>query len=187
MTEITALWNRIETWLEKHGELRQLRPPATEEQLAEAEEKLGLTFPADLRESLLRHDGVMPDAWPDMYPMRLQYMVTDTLQGRRTLTDIWAEDAQAARLLLVADGGDGSYLALQVSQSDELYFFEGHLDGVYYPNWTAFLANMADGLDSGRYVLADEEFRITEYPDGSYVVRGPNPVPYRPLQDVGEQ
>lgn len=187
MTEISALWEQIETWLEKHGELRQLRPPATEKQLAAAEEKLGLTIPPDIRESLLRHDGVMPDAWPDMHPMTLQDMVESTLGGRSILTDIWEEEEQAARLLLVASGGDGSHLALQVDQSDGLYFFEGQLENLYYPSWQAFLKNMADGLENGRYALADEEYHITEYPDGSYVVRGPNPTAYRPLKDVGEQ
>ncbi|MCB5163924.1 SMI1/KNR4 family protein [Streptomyces bambusae] len=62
MTTLTVeqSWNRIETWLERHAAVSHglLRPPALPQDIAAAERRLGLTFPADLKESLLRHDGV---------------------------------------------------------------------------------------------------------------------------------
>ncbi|MFJ9942870.1 SMI1/KNR4 family protein [Streptomyces erythrochromogenes] len=53
-------WDRIETWLAQHAAVSHglLRPPARPQDIAAAEIRLGVTFPPDLTESLLRHDGV---------------------------------------------------------------------------------------------------------------------------------
>ncbi|MFJ2647679.1 SMI1/KNR4 family protein [Streptomyces sp. NPDC087420] len=53
-------WARIEAWLAQHAAISHglLRPPALPEDIAAAELRLGVAFPSDLRESLLRHDGV---------------------------------------------------------------------------------------------------------------------------------
>ncbi|MFE3942341.1 SMI1/KNR4 family protein [Streptomyces sp. NPDC059118] len=53
-------WARIETWLAQHAAVSHglLRPPALPEDIAAAELRLGVTFPPDLKGSLLRHDGV---------------------------------------------------------------------------------------------------------------------------------
>ncbi|MFE6667498.1 SMI1/KNR4 family protein [Streptomyces sp. NPDC057697] len=62
MTTLTVeqSWARIETWLAEHAPVSHglLRPPALPEDIAAAELRLGVTFPPDLKESLLRHDGV---------------------------------------------------------------------------------------------------------------------------------
>ncbi|MFJ2150979.1 SMI1/KNR4 family protein [Streptomyces microflavus] len=53
-------WDRIESWLARHAPVTHglLRPPAVPADIAAAELRLGVAFPPDLRESLLRHDGV---------------------------------------------------------------------------------------------------------------------------------
>ncbi|MFB7225708.1 SMI1/KNR4 family protein [Streptomyces sp. NPDC056227] len=53
-------WDRIESWLARHAPVTHglLRPPAVLADIAAAELRLGVAFPPDLRESLLRHDGV---------------------------------------------------------------------------------------------------------------------------------
>lgn len=53
-------WDRIEAWLARHASVTHglLRPPALPEAVAAAELRLGVAFPADLKASLLRHDGV---------------------------------------------------------------------------------------------------------------------------------
>ncbi|MCX5387431.1 SMI1/KNR4 family protein [Streptomyces sp. NBC_00083] len=53
-------WDRIENWLARHAPVTYelLRPPALLADIAAAELRLGVAFPPDLRESLLRHDGV---------------------------------------------------------------------------------------------------------------------------------
>lgn len=150
MTEISALWQRIESGLERLGDSRQLRPPASGEAIAAAQARLGVTFPPELRESLLRHDGLRPDAWPDFYPMPLADMVRISEEHQAVLH-------LAQPLLPAADGGDGLFLAVGTQPGHPLYAFEGVLeDEPYYPSWAAFLANMADGLEAGRYVLGEE-------------------------------
>ncbi|MFB8205791.1 SMI1/KNR4 family protein [Kitasatospora purpeofusca] len=53
-------WDRIESWLARHAPVTHglLRPPALPADIEAAEIRLGVAFPPDLRESLLRHDGV---------------------------------------------------------------------------------------------------------------------------------
>ncbi|MFF8413950.1 SMI1/KNR4 family protein [Streptomyces omiyaensis] len=53
-------WDRIESWLGRHAPVTHglLRPPAVPADITAAELRLGVTFPPDLRKSLLRHDGV---------------------------------------------------------------------------------------------------------------------------------
>lgn len=60
-------WNRIDAWLREHAPrtFATLRPPAGEEEIAAAQEELGVTFPPDLVASLLRHNGALdgPEAF----------------------------------------------------------------------------------------------------------------------------
>ncbi|KJY18558.1 SMI1/KNR4 family protein, partial [Streptomyces katrae] len=53
-------WDRIESWLARHAPITHglLRPAAVLADITAAEARLGVAFPPDLRESLLRHDGV---------------------------------------------------------------------------------------------------------------------------------
>ncbi|WP_103515530.1 SMI1/KNR4 family protein [Streptomyces sp. SM10] len=53
-------WARIDAWLSEHAPLSRarLRPPAPPEAIADAEERLGLTFHPELVASLRCHDGV---------------------------------------------------------------------------------------------------------------------------------
>ncbi|MER6237667.1 SMI1/KNR4 family protein [Streptomyces clavifer] len=53
-------WDRIGSWLARHAPVTHglLRPPARPTAIEAAELRLGVAFPPDLRESLLRHDGV---------------------------------------------------------------------------------------------------------------------------------
>ncbi|MZE51425.1 hypothetical protein GTY86_08890 [Streptomyces sp. SID5770] len=64
---VHASWNRIDAWLREHAPrtFATLRPPAGDEEIAAAQEELGVTFPPDLVASLLRHDGALegPEAF----------------------------------------------------------------------------------------------------------------------------
>lgn len=54
---VTASWQRIESWLAAYAPttLDSLQPPASPEEIRDAEEEMGQVFPTELRESLLRH------------------------------------------------------------------------------------------------------------------------------------
>lgn len=53
------IWIRLEMFLQKNAPtiLDSLAPGASEEEIADVEEYIGLQFPADVRQSYLRHDG----------------------------------------------------------------------------------------------------------------------------------
>ncbi|WP_125803444.1 SMI1/KNR4 family protein [Actinoplanes sp. ATCC 53533] len=57
---VNAAWKRIEVWLAAHAPAsrRSLRPPAAAKEIAAAQRRMSVAFPADLVASLLRHDGV---------------------------------------------------------------------------------------------------------------------------------
>ncbi|MFB6581646.1 SMI1/KNR4 family protein [Streptomyces sp. NPDC056402] len=57
-------WNRIDEWLREHAPrtFATLGPPAGHEEIAAAEEELGITFPPDLVALLLRHNGALDGA-----------------------------------------------------------------------------------------------------------------------------
>ncbi|MFC9397488.1 SMI1/KNR4 family protein [Streptomyces sp. NPDC057027] len=60
-------WTRIDAWLREHAPrtFATLRPPAGDEEIAAAQQELGVTFPPDLVASLLRHNGALegPEAF----------------------------------------------------------------------------------------------------------------------------
>ncbi|MFC8173899.1 SMI1/KNR4 family protein [Streptomyces sp. NPDC057242] len=66
MTEnlVQDSWSRIDDWLREHAPrtFATLGPPARHEEIAAAQEELGVTFPPDLVASLLRHDGAADGA-----------------------------------------------------------------------------------------------------------------------------
>ncbi|MFJ3301488.1 SMI1/KNR4 family protein [Streptomyces bacillaris] len=60
-------WTRIDAWLREHAPrtFATLRPPAGSEEIAAAQQELGVVFPPDLVASLLRHNGALegPEAF----------------------------------------------------------------------------------------------------------------------------
>lgn len=64
---VQASWTRIDAWLREHAPrtFATLRPPAGHEEIAEAQEALGVTFPPDLVASLSWHNGALegPEAF----------------------------------------------------------------------------------------------------------------------------
>jgi cell wall assembly regulator SMI1 len=52
-------WNRLHTWFRKNAPdvLKVLRPGASESEIRETEQFLGITFPEDMRASYLIHNG----------------------------------------------------------------------------------------------------------------------------------
>jgi cell wall assembly regulator SMI1 len=81
------IWRRLEAWGEKAGAgTLKLRDGATEKEIAAAEKKMKLKFPADLRESLLLHDGQEEE--PDFEWMP----ACSPLQPLHALVERWEEE-----------------------------------------------------------------------------------------------
>ncbi|MFJ3966114.1 SMI1/KNR4 family protein [Streptomyces sp. NPDC090036] len=86
-------WQRIDSWLTEHAPraLSELRPPASKQSIKEAEDRLGFQLPADLRESLLCHDG---DTFPlGVLPCQRLYSVAEIIEIREMRMDIWEPDS----------------------------------------------------------------------------------------------
>lgn len=64
----TASWRYIDAWLAAHAapELALLNPPASADEIHEAEQLLGIPLPHDLAESLRCHNGT--SAWTTLLP-----------------------------------------------------------------------------------------------------------------------
>jgi len=62
---IHTLWQRLESWAEKHAPemLDELQGPATQVEIDELEKRLQLSLPEDFKQSLLIHNGE-DDGWP---------------------------------------------------------------------------------------------------------------------------
>ncbi|MFE5679836.1 SMI1/KNR4 family protein [Streptomyces erythrochromogenes] len=99
MTTFTVArsWDRIETWLAQHAAVSHglLRPPARPQDVAAAELRLGVTFPPDLKESLLCHDGVqLQDGTPTLGYYGPLSGVEDIVRSTEFLRDIGEDLAE---------------------------------------------------------------------------------------------
>ncbi|MER7705909.1 SMI1/KNR4 family protein [Kitasatospora sp. NPDC097605] len=89
---VTESWRLIDAWLAKHApvSLAALRPPAAPEAIDRVEERLGFALPADLRESLLCHDG--DDSCPAVLPCGPLYSTEGIVEIRTMRMEIWDAD-----------------------------------------------------------------------------------------------
>ncbi|BCY12323.1 hypothetical protein L3i22_074110 [Actinoplanes sp. L3-i22] len=76
---MTEAWIRIEDWLRQHspGAFGKLAGPAGSAAITAAQERLGVTFPVELVESLRRHDGLTEWVcfFPEQEPLSLDQIV----------------------------------------------------------------------------------------------------------------
>ncbi|WP_228974625.1 SMI1/KNR4 family protein [Streptomyces sp. DH12] len=104
MTEdlVQDAWNRIDEWLREHAPrtFATLGPPAAHEEIAAAQEELGVTFPPDLVASLLRHNGAVDGAETFLFRTHDRLLgvggiVEDTRFMRHVAEDRDEEDAES--------------------------------------------------------------------------------------------
>ncbi len=88
---VAASWARIEGWFKIHHPKLSLglRPGASAKEIAAAEKKLGVTFPADFRDSLLVHDGQEDKPGVRIFP------IAQRLASLESFVTCWADDRSA--------------------------------------------------------------------------------------------
>ena len=88
VASVTEAWVRIEGWMQVYAPAStvMLARPATQDSIAAAEAELGLTFPAELAESLHRHDGLTE--WANVLPEAAPLSVTGILEHRQMRMEI---------------------------------------------------------------------------------------------------
>lgn len=134
---VSHSWQRIDSWLRDcvPGTYDALPPPATHGEILAAEKRLGLSFPEQLAESLLCHDGSAQLRLPPVYTLlsteaivehqRLQAEIEDETRAEYLAHDIPLEiDGQYARwhpgwIPCASDDG-GGYLVLDTQPGVQL-------------------------------------------------------------------
>ena len=185
MSEIARAWERIEAWYAAQDAADRLRPGATPEQITALEGFLGFALPAELDESLRRHDGSSEGGWPTGTLLGTAGIQSEAdtwrdLLGRGVFAGNADHDASEGRdeirrgwwahgwIPLDADGaGNGAAIdttpgpagrAGQVIDMDH----EVGPSGPQHPTLAAYLHAIADRLDAGELVMDAGE--LTEAP-----------------------
>ncbi|MFE9726491.1 SMI1/KNR4 family protein [Streptomyces sp. NPDC005794] len=158
-------WQRIETWLAEHAPrtFESLRPPASADALSAAADELRLKFPADLVESLRRHDGVSPGHGLFQFPGGDLPLGIDAILRRGRMDQrLWnraGEDPPDEtywhpKFLMFADHNPPDGLVLDCREGATFGAVGTHVkgEGPSFGRWSslaAFLHELAGGLEHG--------------------------------------
>ena len=175
-----AIWTRLERWLAEHAPpaAAGLNPPASAEQIAQAEATLGVRFPDDVRACYLRHDGQDADApwmidgweWLSLERMCDEWAVwkgllddgdfedaTSGADGVRVRTDWWHPG-----WIPFTYSGAGDHHCIDLApaaQGEAGQIIEMWHDDDPRPvvanGIRAFLSDYVDALEAGQYVFDD--------------------------------
>ncbi|MGX9688201.1 SMI1/KNR4 family protein [Deinococcus wulumuqiensis] len=183
MSEISAVWERIEAWYEAQGASHLLNPGASAEAIAQAEKQLGLTFPAELTESLMRHDGSAGMSWPggDLLSLEgiarersvwMELLESDIFSGNadhnETSTLIQSGWWNPGWIPLHADGGGNGMVVdmapAQAGTAGQVLFMD-HEVGPNEPEYDSlaeYLEAIADGLEAGQFFVNEDAVVSTD-------------------------
>lgn len=181
---VTAAWRRIERWLKAHlpATYKNLRPPASQEELDNAEKKMGMRIPDPVRCWYQLHDGgteVFENGWEWLPVSR---MVNEWVSWRESIKHYVEECPVAVRGPVRPSYWELRWIPFSYDQSGshdciDLAPAEGGTQGQIIRVWmkeherifqavslAAWLEELAQGLESGRLVSHKEYKIITEAP-----------------------
>lgn len=161
-------WRRLERWVEQNAPAREstLRPPATEQELDDAEATLGVTLPPSVRRSYLVHDGEKRTRWGVLGARLLP--LEEVVQKAQTLREIGADfdyDFWGEDLIPLFAVGNGDYrCVLDTPENRETPLLEwdheqssrDELD----PSFAAHLDTVLAGYEAGQYSYDDQNGRL---------------------------
>lgn len=89
METMKAVWNRIDTWLDRHAPaiLSKLQPGATDEELRQAEAVIGIELPQEVRASYRVHNGYTGDAFIEEWRLISLKEMSATWQIMKNILD----------------------------------------------------------------------------------------------------
>jgi cell wall assembly regulator SMI1 len=209
-TDVDEIWQRIERWLSRNAKpvFKSLRPPASESEIAAAEDALSRPLPDDFRQSLLRHDGqrlsTKSGTAPGFHSSEYLLPLKDCLEYRQMMVELLGEGI-GKDLDIDTEGPvravwwDRAWLPFTLDGMNnteclDLHPARGGRKGQVIEHWSqehtrlvnarsflAWLGGFADGLDAGEYVYAKEyNGVITRWAAvGEGLLPGPLP-PYPP-------
>lgn len=183
LTALDQVWDRIEAKYAALGASGLLRAGATEVEITEAEQALGLEFPVTLRASLARHNGSELGGWPAGDLLGTSEIVGEVNIWRELLTggdfDDLADYQEDERLqpgwwhsgwvCIDADGGGNGH-AIDLNPAGpgkvgQVLFMDHEVgpDTVAYPDFVSYLK---DHLRELKYATFDGEYFEVSEPDG---------------------
>ncbi|MEY9849977.1 SMI1/KNR4 family protein [Streptacidiphilus sp. MAP5-3] len=147
MAGVEREWERIEAFVLRRG-LGPLPGGAEEEAITALEERLGTTFPVDLRDSYLRHDGGPVPIATHGGRLAVVELLPLSAIGAEYAFLVEESFGALAGWIPVEAQPDGSHLA--VGKDGQVAVAEAGCepDDVDHPSWAAWLSWVADGLDA---------------------------------------
>lgn len=168
---VNAEWDRLDRWLAENAPrtFKELNQPAQPRDIAEAEARMGVRFPDDLKASLLRHDGARFGKGSFFFVYRLSSLKEIVADWRTTCEVIDGDVPAGAKepkgyvdpegfwwhgsaIPFAMDGG-GDSMVLDGRGRVGSFFNEGGLTftGEWaWPSYMDFLEDVADALERGK-------------------------------------
>ena len=176
------LWNRLKLWLQENAPelLATLQPGATKPQIAALEQHLGASLPDDYRAFLQLSNGQPADPRRRFYDGEL--LSTATVKEE---WDVWKELLDAGdfddyqsephegvkddwwnpRWIPFTHDGGGNHLCLDLDPAkggktgQVITMWHDSMEReLVFPDFTAWLENLVDGLESGQIVFDCDEY-----------------------------
>jgi len=175
-------WNRIVAWCERYAPevLAGLNPGATDAEIADAEAHLGVTFPDDLRELYRLHNGQSDDA-PKLLLycewLRLQFVRDEWNNWNGTGIEDYVGEPQAGvkphfwsnRWIPFTYDGSGNHHCIDLDPPEGgavgqviMFWHDDPARELVAPSLTAWIHQLADGLESGKMIYATGYERTIE-------------------------
>jgi cell wall assembly regulator SMI1 len=162
------IWERIHTWLRQQAPavLDSLRKGAAEETLRAAEEAMGVTLPADIRESYRIHDGqaagahgFAPGLVEGLELLSLEEAVAEW--GRRIQrlaegSDHGVPSWHPAWVPLLRGGNEGAFLDLSGPGAPVLAWARNETPFPIAQSFTGLMEAFAEDLEAGVYIYHEE-------------------------------
>lgn len=157
-------WNRLEEWFEENipSYPSHLRPPATEQEVADAEAELGVTFPPSVRKSYLIHDGEERGHYGGVLKHRM-LQLTEVVEETQRMRELFEDDNEEwdhsmiplfeigdGDLIYVTDAPDGAETPVRYREHTGL---DPYMD--LAPSFPAYVDTILETLEAGDYDLYD--------------------------------
>jgi hypothetical protein len=170
MPQIHQSFSDIEQWLSRNapGLLKLLNPPASREQIANAERQLGVKLPSALVAAYAIHDGESAQS-DGLFGLWKWLPLAQVCERHNELMDV-REDIISAGFnpstavpILESGGGDIIYLVARDKMDDppllELVARAGPAKNVWHASLSIFLRDFVTKLNNGQYVYRPSELQ----------------------------